>query len=81
MNEFFTCPSYTYGGFIIGIITMMIMMIMYPVLGSGGNSIISMVSAGTIVAWLFYNLYKFFVRSPECERIGFPEGNFRNPFS
>jgi uncharacterized membrane-anchored protein len=80
MNEFFRCPSYTYGLFVISILLMVLGLLAYTVMGSAAYKPLMVLGAVVGFSWLLWVLYNFFYRDADCERVGNFNGSFKNPF-
>jgi hypothetical protein len=93
MNEFFRCPSYTYG---ILIISSIFTVIFYIYINSNESSdatkpdLSNMVSEMGIIGifftllglgWMLWTTWNWIFRHPDCERVGNFKGNFRNPLA
>ena len=76
-NEFFTCPSYAYGILVVSIIGYFVAQILSVAIGDIAMFLPLILTVG----WALYALFRFVMRDPRCARVGFPEGQFRNPFA
>jgi hypothetical protein len=80
MNEFFRCPSFSYGAFVISILLMIIGVVLSKTVGSAGDKLMLWFSGIIGLGWFVWVLYNFFFRVADCERVGEFNGSFRNPF-
>jgi hypothetical protein len=92
MNEFFRCPSYTYGILVIFILTYTIIYVYAQTLPSDPQSQdifmsdgagLSLSLAGSILVgvWLLWTTWNWLFRHADCNRVGQFTGDFRNPFA
>jgi magnesium-transporting ATPase (P-type) len=93
MNEFFACPQYAYGIFIITIIFWIVMYIYFGMKGSELNLETIQQSAGDTVmivtifgllgfSWALYSFFRLFMRHPMCDRSDkFGKHSNLNPFA
>ena len=83
-NEFFACPSYAYGGFVLSVIVYILYVVMGKSYFDPANPDITpaMKVVGLAgLGWMLWSLAKFASRNPNCKRVGYPHGAFRNPVS
>jgi threonine/homoserine/homoserine lactone efflux protein len=83
MNEFFACPSYIYGVFVMTIIAYLLTVALGQDLfnESDGASTPAKLFGLAGLAWFLWSMYRFFNRDAKCARVGYPDKRYMNPFS
>lgn len=90
MNEFFRCPTYAYGAFLLAMIFALVVFIYLKAKSNDSNNImdviqslgtISYLFAGLTFVWLVWTIWNWFFRHEDCTPIGFRDGSFANPLS
>ena len=79
-NEFFTCPTYSWGIFILSIILVITSGILFQV-SPGLTAILNGIGSILAFGWLVFNVYRTIWRNPKCERVGFGSKYGNLPFS
>ena len=93
MNEFFRCPSYTYGIIVIAVLMYIVIYVYIKYLSEQKMDLMTLMNAtGTVGlimmagglmggGWLLWTLWNWVFRHADCDRVGSFKGDFRNPFA
>jgi hypothetical protein len=86
MNEFFTCPNYLYGLFLITLISIICTVVIksqYEDRSETANSlsILSQIITAGLCAWTVWGVLNMFKKHPSCQTKFGPTSNPLNPFA
>ena len=79
-NEFFTCPTYTWGVMVIAVLGMIIVYIMMQIDPDWAVSTAGIVGL-LVLGWALWSAFRFIKRDPNCHRVGFGEAGSNLPWS